>query len=388
MMIQKIRMFTRWCALAALLALPTLNLNAQTRHLHSGRVVLSGVAQSIWQQMPTPNPGGDNLIFSLSADSETDVWAVGDYISLNFDGQTWNAIPLAALPGQSSMKGVAAISPNNVWAVGSNQVSNGNVSHVSAVIEHYDGTKWSIVPSPTFSTGSELESLQAFSANDIVAVGNINTDSQHGQPLVEHFDGSKWTVVPTPVKKGQTAVLFGISGLSRSDFWVLGSTQPNGTPEVPLVAHFNGKRFTLAPLPAATTSVGGITEIANNDAWIVGSNAQGSTSTVHWDGNVWTVVPSPGATGFITGLHAVSAISSTDVWAAGGTSAFANLIEHWDGRTWTISPIQSGPGGFDELTTVLTFPSGSVFVAGSELACQGNICAGFEPAIFHTTQGL
>lgn len=386
MMTQKIRTFSRWCAVAAF-ALPSLNLTAQAQRLQTPN--LATVTPSIWQEMPTPNPGGDNLVLSLSADSETDIWAVGDFIALNFDGQTWNAIPLSPLPGQSSMNGVAAISPTDIWAVGSSEVSNGAQSHVTSVIEHYDGTQWTIVPSPQFSSGSELKKVQAFSANDIFAVGDSNTDSQHGVPLVEHFDGTEWSVIPTPLKKGQTTALSGISGLSSSDFWVIGNTQPiAGTAPTAVVAHFDGQHFTQVPFPDQGSSISGVTEIANNDAWIVGTS--GSTLTAHWDGKNWTVVPSPGV-GKNSSLTGVSAISSTNVWASGSFSDSApiqNLVEHWDGKTWTISPIASAVGGFDAVRSVLAFPSGSVFVAGFQLACIENFCAGFEPAIFHTTQGL
>jgi hypothetical protein len=49
-------------------------------------------------------------------------------------------------------------------------------SHFASLIEHFDGTKWTIVPSPQFTSGSELVKVLAISANDIFAVGDFNTD--------------------------------------------------------------------------------------------------------------------------------------------------------------------------------------------------------------------
>ncbi len=48
----------------------------------------------------------------------------------------WNIVPSPNEPSANNfLLGVAALSPNDAWAVGSH-------------IEHWDGTSWSIVPSP------------------------------------------------------------------------------------------------------------------------------------------------------------------------------------------------------------------------------------------------
>ncbi len=365
-------------AIALVLFLPIAGV-AQT---FSGGTEVPSTNKSIWKRVHTPNIGGANLLFSFSADSEQDIWAVGDFVSLNFNGHSWNAIPLAFPGGESSMNGVAAISPTDVWAVGSTLINN----HLISVIEHFDGRQWTIVPSPQFSTGSVLNKVQAFSANDIFAVGDSNSDSQEPKPLVEHYDGHKWSVLNTPpLKNGQIATLFAVAGLSHTDFWIAGGS--GGRAGVPVVMHFDGRKFTKVPFPVRGVALSGIAEIANNDAWIVGSN--GFPLTAHWDGKVWTVVPSPHA-GTSSGLTGVSAISSTDLWASGDVTdqrGFSNLVEHWDGKRWTISPIPSPKGGFDELSAVIAFPSGSVFVAGTGLHCDGNFCGGFDSVVFHTTQG-
>jgi hypothetical protein len=391
MRMEEFRVFSRWSPVAALLlALLTFNLAAQAQESLIGSGAKPAATKSIFTRQPTPNPGDDQLLLAIAADSEQDVWVVGDFLSLNFNGQSWNSIPMVFPGGESSMVGVTAISPSDVWAVGSSLV---NSTHLISVIEHYDGTQWTIVSSPQFATGSDLHAIKAFSANDIFAVGETNSDKQKGRPLVEHYDGNQWSVVPLPpLKTGKTAVLSAIGGLSHTDFWIAGATGPIfRTFGDPVVMHFDGQQFTQVPFPGTKLDIGGIAEIAANDAWIVGSN--GSAMTAHWDGKAWTVVPSPGA-GIFSGLTGVSAISSTDIWASGdiedtkkGVLSFLYLIEHWDGKSWTISPIPATKGGFDSLFGVQAFPSGSVFVAGSALECAGNNCFGFTPAIFHTTQG-
>src|SRR5690242_16534021 len=48
--------------------------------------------------------------------------------------------------GNESLYGIAAVSANDVWAVGNTQ--NNGVGNPQTLIEHWDGTSWSVVPSP------------------------------------------------------------------------------------------------------------------------------------------------------------------------------------------------------------------------------------------------
>jgi hypothetical protein len=65
--------------------------------------------------------------------------------------------------GDNNLTGVAAISASNVWAVGYYFVGVNTVT----LIEHWDGTSWSVVPSPNVGTGDLLNGVYAFSATDI-----------------------------------------------------------------------------------------------------------------------------------------------------------------------------------------------------------------------------
>jgi hypothetical protein len=361
-------------------------------------------AQSIWQQETTPSIGAANVLESLSADSESDIWSVGDFVSLRFDGLTWTAFPLVAFqtqqPSEDTMNGVTAISPTDVWAVGDaleETVSGG--SHFVGMIEQFDGSQWNLLPSPQLASGVELNAIQAISATDIYAAGDSHADSQQPNPFLEHYDGVRWSVVPLPhLPKGSTGRLRGIAIISASDIWVTGDS--GGAVPTALVAmHFNGQKWSIVPVPLPLNGkvhdVGfgkGVTAIATDDVWAVGaftSLAAGveQTLTEHWDGQAWKVVPSPNAgSGSANLLAGVAAISSTDVWACGQTDAtnpfaLVNLIEHWDGTRWTISPVTAG-NGFAGLFAMLAFPSGSVYAAGSDFDNNNLISV-----VFHTTQG-
>ncbi len=361
-------------------------------------------AQSIWQQETTPNIGAANVLESLSADSESDIWSVGDFVSLRFDGLTWTAFPLVAFqtqqPSEDTMNGAAAVSSTDVWAVGDaleETISGG--SHFIGMIEHFDGAQWSLVPSPQLGSGVELNGIQAISATDVYAVGDSHADSQQPNPLLEHYDGVQWSLVPLPrLKNGLTGRLRGIAIISDSDIWVTGDS--GGVVPTALVAmHFNGQKWSVVAVPVPSNGkvhdVGfgkGVTAIATDDVWAVGaftSLASGveQTLTEHWNGQAWKVVPSANAgSGSANLLAGVTAVSANDVWASGqtdDTNAFGlvNLIEHWDGTRWTISPVAGG-NGFAGLFAMLAFPSGDVYAAGSDFD-NGNLIS----VIFHTTQG-
>jgi len=361
--------------------------------------------QSIWQRQKTPNIGAANVLFSLSADSPSDIWSVGDFVSLKFNGLTWTAIPLVALqtqqPSEDTMTGVVAFSPTDVWAAGSaleETISGG--SHLINLIEHFDGMQWSIVSSPQFASGAQLNAIQAISSTDIFAAGESNSDSQQPNPLLEHFDGTTWSVVSLPAVPG-TGTLRGVAALSDSDIWIVGDSG-GVVPTKTLAMHFDGQQWNIVPVPVPAKGAvhdlrfgQGITAISTNDIWAVGNFATPTSSVVektlteHWDGQSWKIVPSPnvGPSGSSNSLRGVSAVSSGDVWACGqtfntSTAAFDNLIEHWDGTRWTISPVAKG-NGFAGLNAMLAFASGSVFVAGSDISANSALVS----VIFHTNQG-
>jgi hypothetical protein len=80
----------------------------------------------------------------------------------------------------------------------------------------------------------------------------------------------------------------------------------------------------------------------------------------HWDGSLWTRMPTPASAPAGTLLTSVSGTSPADVWAVGsvfvggvvGLDAAADhetVILHWDGQRWQLVPSPdpaTGPGGF------------------------------------------
>jgi hypothetical protein len=149
------------------------------------------------------------LVSTISADSSTDVWAfgastaTGNPEALHFNGTTWTAMPAATSGGVFKVGGLTALSPTNVWAAGGITTSD----HVPLVpaAEHWDGTSWSFVSVPNPNPGAiyydiTLSGIAAIAENDIWAVGSFNTwpNGNDIHTLTEHWDGTSWSIISSP----------------------------------------------------------------------------------------------------------------------------------------------------------------------------------------------
>src|SRR6266516_6849274 len=104
---------------------------------------------------------------------------------------TWSVV--ASPDGSGSynvLSGVAAVSASNIWAVGSYYARSAGV--YQTLIEHWNGTSWSVVASPNVGLQSNsLSGVVAVSANNIWAVGSYY-GIPVGRTLIEHWDGTSW----------------------------------------------------------------------------------------------------------------------------------------------------------------------------------------------------
>ena len=248
----------------------------------------------------------------------------------------------------NELLGVAAISESDVWAVGWSQEPNAPPFIKRTLIEHFDGTAWSIVPSPNPAgdTQTVLYSVSGTSANDVWAVGSTHDGNFPSRTLIQHWDGTRWSIVPSPSPDNQINELRGVAALSATDAWAVGYSsgiQSEANIDT-LILHWDGATWSEVPSPNvalnAANQLFGIGAISARDIWAVGS-AGGGALAMHWDGTAWRVVPVEGNSGlsseFLTG---VSGSAGNDVWAVGqGRGVFSNragaTLRHWDGVHWT-----------------------------------------------------
>ena len=245
-----------------------------------------------WSIVSSPNVASQfNVLTAISAVSAKDIWVVGNYSGLqgyhtlieHWNGKSWSIVSSPS-PQGGQLTGVTAIASNNVWAVGSGVGTNG----IQTLIEHWNGTSWSVVSSsgPGLATNT-LNGVAAISANNIWAVGedaNSATPSSTFAPLIEHWNGSSWSMVTSPLQ-GTSDLLNGIAAVSASDIWVVGdyrsSIDPMG-PYFSLIEHWNGIAWSVISSPSPGSLANDLLSAARvpatNSVWVVGFTQNNNTS--------------------------------------------------------------------------------------------------------------
>ncbi len=328
-----------------------------------------------WQSLPIKLGTADTLR-SIAARSRKDAWVVGNGVDMRhgrlsslawrWRGTNWHRFdPPNDLGRDSILTSVAAISTDDVWAVGYSEDRN----YVRrSLAEHWDGTGWSIVPTPDVSQ-AVLTAVSGSSPRNVWAVGNSGSVT-----LTEHWDGRAWTVVPSPPEAG--GFVTGVAVTSPTNAWLVGTYTFNDD-SPPFLMRWDGVQWTVVSIPLPFDSFSFLSDISadsTGDAWAVGYDQESGASTwrvftEHWDGATWSMAGGVSPAAVSEFLH-VSARSPTDVWAVGtiGEDTVSGLTEHWDGTSWTVvDDAATAPGG-----DVVALRSGRAMALGGpgvELYC-------------------
>ncbi len=275
---------------------------------------------------------------------------------------------------QSFLDGVAVVSLCDVWAVGS-----AGSPAARTLIEHWNGTHWTEVASPSpAGDNDQLTGVAAVSSSNIWAAGYF-ANGAFNRTLIEHWNGHRWRVVTSPDPGGTSAssVLNGIWAASASNIWAVGYVQLHGIAHA-LIEHWNGKAWTAITKPnqAATTNgtyLNAVSGSSNSQVWAVGNFCPSQRCVpvfYRLRGNKWQSVASPALPGTDIGfVLGVSVVSSTDAWAVGSLavpSAEPALIEHWDGHAWRRIKVVPPAGSDESLNGVIAAPGRVVAVGGAE----------------------
>jgi hypothetical protein len=320
----------------------------------SNRTIISSSQGSCgtWSVVNSPNPGpSDNALGAVAAVSSSDVWAVGEYLRTgassitqtlteHWDGSRWTYIPSPNFGSLgNTFYGVSASSSKDVWAVGFYTDSH-YLSHV--LTEHWNGKQWSIISSP--NPGSAYDNLFGvadISANNVWAVGfyrNVG-DSSPTRTLIEHWDGKQWNVVNTPDTGSASNALFAVAVSSQST-WSIGRIESDLTPTTTLTEQWNGSRWHTVTSPSrgpSDNNLYGVSSVSSSDAWAAGNDIDqaGNARTLieQWNGKQWHISPSPSPGGGGNNiLGGIVALSANDIWAVGGYDnggSTHTLIEHF-----------------------------------------------------------
>ena len=143
----------------------------------------------------------------------------------NWNGSRWSIV---ATPDDGSndnaLAAVSCVSPT--FCVGTGDYSNGTVDE--SLIETWNGTSWSVAPSPNPGTQINfLNTVTCTSATYCVTAGYYENKINVASTLIESWNGTNWSIAPSPNQGTVSNFLQGISCTSTTDCDVVGwSGQP------------------------------------------------------------------------------------------------------------------------------------------------------------------
>jgi hypothetical protein len=287
-----------------------------------------------WTAVTTPSllsdPTSWAMLNGIDAISATSALAVGEAngaaAALRWNGSSWIKVLVATPSGSSSaLNDVKAFSATDAWAVGRIAPTFNGLT----LIERWQGSSWTRVASPSPGTrDNTLTDVAGSSSSDVWAVG-YSRDLPYGNrarhSLIEHYNGSAWSRVPSPDVDTQT-VLYGVAALSPANAWAVGYASNKGA----VVMRYDGNSWTATTLPQLS-SLTAIAALSASDIWAAGSDSAGNAVLANWRGSGWTITPAPAQTGAGTPL-----ITSL---AAAAPSTVLGVGSVWDGTNGTGHPL-------------------------------------------------
>jgi len=337
-----------------------------------------------WSVVPSPNPSNAdpfNILSSVTCVSDADCWAVGSGFDISTDsgdpvieqwnGSTWSTVPSPATSGVGSLRSVTCLSGTDCWAVGET-IDPGAGEYASTLTEQWDGSEWSVVPSPNgtidgYLIGTALDSVACASLSDCWAVGYTN--SAPGEELygsvIEQWNGSAWSVEHADIS-GES--LNSVACVNDSDCWTVGTTDAGDGQT--LIEQWNGSTWSTVTSPnagpAQSNTLQSVECSMASDCWAVGDYVAPATKKTqidhslaeHWDGSAWSIVASPSLKAEQSnGLYSVTCTSSTNCWAVGtifssSRSPEQTLAEYWNGSVWALASSADGSATDSNLAAV------------------------------------
>jgi hypothetical protein len=153
---------------------------------------------------------------------------------------------------------------------------------------HWNGTAWSIVPTPGITSAGDVQNLltgvSSDAAGDVWASGyahNVHNQNSFHVPYVLHWTGTKWVLTKVSTLGTEGSLLNGVQVLSPADAWAVGQTQESNGAILTLTEQFNGTTWTVvrSPDPGAiggTLKDNGLDSVASaggSNLFAVGSRA-------------------------------------------------------------------------------------------------------------------
>ena len=261
--------------------------------------------------MPVPPGAGAMGAFDVEAIAPDDVWAVGwwsgpdggDHAFVqHWNGAAWSLVPLPDLEGvYGQLLGVDAAAPDDVWAAGLVRGSAPG-GRPQPLAMHFDGASWQRVPTPDLpGVQAVFDDVRAIAPDDVWAVGSRQPRLARpvgDRTLIEHWDGTSWTVVPSPEVDDQPHGLTAVDASSSGDVWAAGSIGGYR----PMLEHWDGRAWSLVDPGLPATGGGGLVDVlvTDDDVWAILGLSLEEASRSTWSragtGRSCPAAPPPAAT--------------------------------------------------------------------------------------------
>ncbi len=303
------------------------------------------VTTSHWEVQPIEGPSsskGRGELSDISCSSSIHCVAVGSNskgapLSEQWDGSQWTIMANVKLEG--GLERVSCSSASFCMATGK--------TGSTLFSESWNGSSWSSVsfPIPVGSNGSAIEAISCTSSTACVAVGRYSGskgEAFEANTLIERWNGSEWTIVPSPNVEGNAfSRLWGVSCTSATSCLAVGSTNKTlGSALSPLVQKWDGSKWTIVSAPTPPGGSGSLQSVscpAANFCMASGAGGENLAFAASWDGVGWKAQGS----GLPNGLRSISCATQSSCELVGSLTKG----QHWNGSSWTTQDLAAVPGG-------------------------------------------
>ena len=343
---------------------------------------------SRWSIAASPSPSANSALYGVSCPKAASCLAMGSFFNSSNSyatlAEAWNGRAWSVVNQDADLPAVSCVNASDCLAVGS--YLGRSVSLTLA--EFWNGVRWAIVatPNPAGTKGSYLNAITCLSTGRCLAVGYYFNRSLVQRTLVESWNGSRWSIVPSPnpSRPGDSA-FDAISCATTSVCMAVGSAGG-----LTLAEAWNGSSWSVVATPSPVTTayseLDGVSCLGVSDCQAVGYNHDtvvGADITLaeSWNGSTWSIIPSPAPgsnVGLASVLSAISCVNTSQCLAVGSnqTTQSGNqvtLSERWTGSAWVLQPSPSPKGSiYSELDGVSCQSTGPCMAVGSYYTKFGN----------------
>lgn len=311
--------------------------------------VLLGVLTAVWMVACGSTGGGDDSSSGGDDDPSDMGW--------HFENPT---------PDNLTRNDVFAIAANDMWSVAE-----------GGLVEHWDGTEWTQVPS---GTDADLHGVWASGSSDVWVVGDKGT--------LLRWNGSAFAKLDAHTSRA----LYAVDGSSADNVWIVGENDANAL--AGLILHWTGTELRVSQAADCPNTLFTVLARSPSDVWVGGA----VKTACHYTGTAWTYAafdsPNQDAVqeiwqakdggpiwglfggsiyrrdasawthvysvpylgdGSVSALNGLGGTSGTDVWAV-GTEGY---VARWNGTAWTASRVAG-----DTTYTAIATASGEGWMVG------------------------